>query len=185
MRCTRSVNAKFLLGLGFECPSIYGDPGILTAQFYRPQKVKRSFSIGIIPHHSQRETISRIKLPQNYKFIDISREGDLGVEDFITELVTCERIFSSSLHGIILAQAYGIPAQWIKFEGQKLSQWDDNFKFIDYFSGSGQLVQHPIVLKSISDIYELENITPPEIIPFHNQETLLEAFPMARLKDCT
>lgn len=52
------------------------------------------------------------------------------IENFISELTSCRYVLSTSLHGIILSHAYGIPALWIK----KGYIDTDGFKFHDYFS---------------------------------------------------
>ena len=61
------------------------------------------------------------------KFLDIFD----GVESFISQLTECQFILSSSLHGLIMADSFGIPNQWMvlsdKVEGK-------NFKFYDYYS---------------------------------------------------
>ena len=53
------------------------------------------------------------------------------VGSFISQLTECEFILSSSLHGLIMADSFGIPNQWMvlsdKVEGK-------NFKFYDYYS---------------------------------------------------
>ena len=54
-----------------------------------------------------------------------------NIEHIIDEINKCERILSSSLHGIIVAHAYNIPALWIK-KGDIGSL--NGFKFKDYFS---------------------------------------------------
>ena len=53
----------------------------------------------------------------------------LPIEQFVDELVSCEMIFSSSLHGLIIADAYNIPNRRVIF-GNKLIGGD--FKFNDY-----------------------------------------------------
>lgn len=52
------------------------------------------------------------------------------VEKTINEICSCRFIYSSSLHGLIVSHAYGIPALW--FEHTRLT--GDRFKFYDYFS---------------------------------------------------
>jgi hypothetical protein len=49
-------------------------------------------------------------------------------------LTSCRRIISSSLHGIIFAHAFDIPAAWVKISPRVIG---DGFKFFDYYSSIG------------------------------------------------
>lgn len=139
------LTKQALLKVGCHCPSIYGDPGILLPIFYMP-KIEKRYKVGIVLHHSQREQVSQIaREVVNFKFISPQRQGNTGVEEFIDEISSCEKIFTSSLHGLILAQAYHIPVQWIKIKGLPIHRNSD-FKFFDYFSGIGQSPQYPLML---------------------------------------
>ena len=53
------------------------------------------------------------------------------IEEFVNDVCRCEKIYSSSLHGIVCANAYGIPVERIKL-GDKMIGGD--FKFNDYQS---------------------------------------------------
>ena len=68
-----------------------------------------------------------MKYGDNYKVIDLHTKE---VKSVIDEITSCMRIVSSSLHGIIVAHAYGIPALWV----QNNYVDTDGFKFYDYFS---------------------------------------------------
>ena len=52
------------------------------------------------------------------------------VDKTTDEILKCRKIVSSSLHGIIVAHAYGIPAVWQKFSG---NIFGDDIKYQDYF----------------------------------------------------
>lgn len=60
----------------------------------------------------------------------------LPIEDFVNQLCSCEYIFSSSLHGLIIADAYNIPNKRAIF-GNKLIGGD--FKFNDYELSKGDI----------------------------------------------
>jgi len=51
------------------------------------------------------------------------------IEETLTGILSCEKILSSSLHGIILADAYGISSAWLRSSTPKGLE----FKFYDYF----------------------------------------------------
>ncbi len=74
-----------------------------------------------------------------------------SVEDFVNQIVRCEFAASSSLHGIIISHAYGIPAVWIKF--RDLPSGDDS-KFHDYFLSVGMKVPEVFQISA----YPLESV---------------------------
>lgn len=119
-----------LLALGHECPPVYGDPGLLLPRIYRP-KVKPQYRLGIIPHWED--------ITQAYEFYG-DREDVLiinvtdPVERVVDDVCKCKGIASSSLHGLVVADAYGIPNVWIEFSKKVAGS---PTKFIDYWSGIG------------------------------------------------
>jgi hypothetical protein len=79
------------------------------------------------------------------------------VESYVNQLTSCEAILSSSLHGLIIAGAYGIPAARISF-GEDIG--GDGTKFVDYFE-SVQMPSQPVVRvtrEMFSDLRALEEI---------------------------
>jgi len=60
-----------------------------------------------------------------------------GIEHVLREASKCERIMSSSLHGIILADALGIENQWEYSE----RVFGKGFKFRDYASALGETIE--------------------------------------------
>ena len=125
------LSRKRVLELGYTCPKIYGDPALLLPHFYKGD-IKKTHKIGIIPHYVDYDTIIDWYSDDSHvKVIDLLTDDILQTTD---EILACDRIISSSLHGVIVAQAYGIPAVWVRFS-DKLS--GDNVKFEDYFLSVG------------------------------------------------
>lgn len=56
-----------------------------------------------------------------------------NIEDVLNQMLSCEQIISTSLHGVIVGHAYGIPTIWIKHNDIDT----DGFKFKDYFDSVG------------------------------------------------
>lgn len=104
-----------------------GDPALLLPLIYNPS-VEKIHKIGIIPHYSEYRYFE-----ENFsdKFHVVKLQGE-DVEEITRDILSCEYIFSTSLHGIIVAHAYGIPALWIEYTG--LEKGTNGFKFLDYFS---------------------------------------------------
>lgn len=129
-----------LLKSGVECPEVYGDPALLYPMFYKPDIQKR-YRLGIIAHHFDKES----RILQNFsddpeiRIIDI--EGPItGVVD---QICSCHSVASSSLHGIIAADAYNIPSQYIKLSE---SVGGKGFKFRDYFASVGRTETEPLTV---------------------------------------
>lgn len=101
------------------------DPAMLVSEYFWP-KVSKQWNVGVVPHYSEYEWASRFFKSEGIKIIDVRQD----VEDFVREILSCEYILSSSLHGLILSDTYEIPNLWVKFSRRD----NDSFKFLDYYS---------------------------------------------------
>lgn len=114
------------------CPPVYGDPAVLLPFLYGPRPTKRRHRLGIVPHyvdHLHAENVLRtIMKDEDVVIIDVQS----GPGNVIDSICSCEVIVSSSLHGVIAAEAYGIPAVWVEF-GDGVS--GGGMKFRDYYLG--------------------------------------------------
>ena len=63
--------------------------------------------------------------------IEILRVARAGIEAFLDEMFGCETIVSTSLHGLIIANAYGIPARLASFVDSDRQIHGDGMKFDD------------------------------------------------------
>lgn len=112
------------------------DPGLLMSRLYQPKKpIEKKYDIGIISHWSEEKIIKK-KYGNEYRVISIQRDNP---EKFINDILECKMILSSSLHGIIFAHSYGIPAYHIEFTDLTKN---GNFKFQDYYSSFPELKYH-------------------------------------------
>lgn len=141
------LTRKKLLAEGVECPEIYGDPALLIPFYYRPNKQK-CYKYGIISHVSNQASVANLHL--NGKCI--SECADVRIinlghyihwHDIIDQVCECEVILSSSLHGLIIAEAYHIPNIWIEF-GKPLI--GGHFKFHDFFLSIHRDREKPIFI---------------------------------------
>ena len=110
------------------------DPGLLLSRLYMPtDPIEKKYKIGIIAHYTDEATIRR-KYGNDYHVISMDTND---MEALAREILACEIILSSSLHGIIFAHSYGIPAYHIQF---KDFFNNGNFKFADYYSAFNGLI---------------------------------------------
>ena len=118
-----------LISNNIDCPDIYGDPGLLVSMFYTPT-IERKYIYGYIPHYVDKNNDVLLKLINNTKDYTIIDIEDENIENFIDRINECEYIISSSLHGVILSDAYNIPNVAIKVSNNVVG---NGFKFYDYF----------------------------------------------------
>jgi pyruvyltransferase len=137
------LTRRLLVSQGISCPQIYGDPALLLPSVYSP-KITKKFKVGIIPHYVDYKSafIESVRSDGGVKIINIQNKN---VEQVVTEIASCEILLSSSLHGLIVADAYGIPNMWIKISNGVVG---GNFKFNDYFASVGRTERSPITANS-------------------------------------
>ncbi|MEP7158673.1 MAG: polysaccharide pyruvyl transferase family protein [Chloroflexota bacterium] len=109
--------------VGIDCPAIYGDPGLLLPLVFDPAPMQR-YRLGIVLRHSEEAALGP-GLEGDVRLISM-RSND--VEGTITEMLSCERIVAASLHGLVVADAYGIPSAWLASDTPK----GLDFKYYDY-----------------------------------------------------
>lgn len=173
------LSRQFLLEQGVECPEVYGDPALLLPLFYKPKKKKR-YKLGIVAHiyDESNPLVQRLKGSNDVIIISLqSYENWLHVIDKICE---CELILSSSLHGIIVSDAYDIPNAWVEFSDKVVG---NGFKFRDYFSSVSKNVSEPIRITTPIDINYLDKYKETWESPTCDLSKLIEACPFPLLKE--
>ena len=125
------LSRTLLLKQGIECPEVYGDPALLLPHFFNPEVPKR-YSIGIIPHYIDKGStwLERYRHDPQVLILDI----ESGIQDFVHSVKSCQVVLSSSLHGLICADAYGVPNAWVRFSDDVVG---GDFKFRDYLLSIG------------------------------------------------
>lgn len=138
--------------LGFIAPEVLGDPALLLPLIYQPSNQKK-YRFGIIPHVNHFHHFKSDFLPENVLLIDLNSNN---IENIIEMISSCEKIISTSLHGLIVAHAYKIDALWFYIENQPLH--GDNIKFYDYFSSLSIPAYEPLKLE-INKIFDIKFVT--------------------------
>lgn len=161
-----------MLNKSFDIPT--GDGGLIASYLVK-RPVEKKYKVGIIPHFAEQDHVAFKKLKQKYPnatTINL-REDPLKV---VEKIAACELIVSSSLHGLIVADSFGIPNQWV-IVSNKLK--GDNFKFDDYYSAfdlkSNPLDLNKAEMPTINQIIDNYRVS-PEMVELKKQQ-LLEAFP--------
>ena len=117
----------------FDVSSIpFGDPALLMSQMHTLPANQITHEYGLIPHwiDSGLAVVERLKT-LGVKVIDIRQP----TQSLILELASVKKILSSSLHGLILSDALGIPNARVRLSSNVIG---GDFKFIDYCLSVGR-----------------------------------------------
>lgn len=114
-----------LLSKDYDVPKVYGDPALLYPKIYNPN-IQKTHKWGIIPHFIEMgDPLIHNFEKLGIKIIDICA----GKKEFINQLLSVENVLSSSLHGLIAADAYNIPNARVILSNKIIGK---DFKYRDY-----------------------------------------------------
>ena len=102
------LTKQYIESYGYSVPNIFGDPALLLPNFYKPKIINIcNGKIGVVGHLTNFKKYSN--LPSNFILVNPTWNW----EKVIDYIYSCNLILSSSLHGLILADAYKIPNIWL------------------------------------------------------------------------
>ena len=114
---------------GIERPVALGDPGLLVSRHLaRPS---RRWTLGVVPHgiHDDHPLLLEwaSRYPKDVRIIGTRA----SVASVTRDIARCEAVISSSLHGVVVADSFGIPNAWFELHP---ALWGGSFKFADHES---------------------------------------------------
>jgi len=121
------LSREFLLARGITVPEIYGDPALLLPTLF-PGRFNPSGSIShvVVPNLYDLKFVRERRVPNVVSPLD---SWNLCV----ARILEARLVIASSLHGIVIAEAFGIPARYVRF-----SDIEKPFKYDDYMLGTGR-----------------------------------------------
>lgn len=129
------LTRKVFMDAGMSCPEIYGDPALLISRYYKPV-VSKKHRLGIIAHYTDEDSpVLQDWLKKNPDVLLIRMGHYDRWEDIPDMVCSCEEIWSSSLHGLIVSDSYSVPNRWVKFNGRVVG---GDFKYKDYLLSVGR-----------------------------------------------
>ena len=151
-----------------------GDPGLLAHLLVEKRRTAKTHRIGLICHYKDKGDPTVARLCERYPDV-VEIDIFAPVTQILMEIMASEVVFSSAMHGLIAADALGIPNAWIKLSDRVKG---GGFKFRDYYSVFGidakpaTLDDHLVTKHYVEVIegYHREGL--PGI-----QEKLIECFP--------
>lgn len=151
-----------------------GDPGYLIKRFVDFGEVDKKYKACFVPHHGSLDN-------QVYKMA--GKNNELCVFNIVTcdlsELVKIKQsevVISQSLHGLIFAEALGVPSVWVS------SRFDEawKFKFHDWYSTTFEPFWEPLSLNQpIDQLIANARLSGSKI----DIDELLSAFPTEAIFD--
>lgn len=151
-----------VLKYGHKCPEVYGDPAILMPYIYTPKFEVTHDLLAIA--QLQTEAEFRQKHPDVY-VVSMNTNDYKAVIDAI---VSSKKVITSSLHGIILAEAYGVPAVFYRGLGKRI-----DFKYLDYYYSTKRYDVK--IAESFEEALTMEPLPLPDLSSL--QEGLIKSFP--------
>ncbi len=131
------------LGVG---SALIGDPFVIMSLYCSEIKPEKTRDITYIPHVNffVRRGRSNLKVPEHVCVLDLGAEFDHVLET----IASSKLIVSESLHGLVLADAFGVPNIWIAPSSDMLG---GEYKFRDYYSSTSSpkksVVASPLVFE--------------------------------------
>lgn len=155
------LTAEFLSKHGIHVPEVYGDPALLVPHLFPNRfKISKEYDYVFVPNlHDCNLVINQPNVVSPLQ----------GWNVVIDSILRAKLVLSSSLHGLILAEAYGIPALYVR-----LTETENLFKYKDYYLGTGRKEVDFRFANSIEEGLNTEAMKP---VVF-NKQKLLSAFPL-------
>lgn len=158
------LTAQWLTARGFEVPEVYGDPALLLPTLY-PE----------LSDLASQKRRRRVLVPNLHDSAGWSGHPDfvspIGPwRDVVEAIVTSETVVTSSLHGVIVAEAFGLPVAHVT------STREPEFKFRDYYEGTGRSM--PAMISTLDEALLLSPEGRPGSLDSWSAQDLLDAFPI-------
>lgn len=138
-----------LTGKYYDVP--LADGGLLVDLLMREKPAKK-YEMGLIPHmwHQEEPAINELAGKEGVHLIDIKQSP----QKVAYEIAQCETVASTSLHGLVFADALYVPNAHIIGERELRG---GNFKFDDYYSSFGLEDRTWILSKHLPSCEEIIN----------------------------
>ncbi len=135
------MSAAALRREGVDTPEIFGDPVYFLDRVFPLGEVEKTHDLGVILHLSEiepwdgegpptpRADLIRYRVPEAFrdrvKIMDTRVAPTIdAMRARLVEIASCRAILSTSLHGLVIADVYGVPNAWFGFGGGGLKQID-------------------------------------------------------------
>lgn len=144
--------------IGLPETTVLGDPALLMRRFISAQSKKHRW--GVIPHfmHEQHPMLQQVINELGGLLIDVKYPD---AEETCRSIQQCDFILSSSLHGLIIADAFSIPSVWLRIPPLGAG---DFFKFHDYAESVGRELAQVKIGDPLENLEAIATVADPETI---------------------
>ena len=158
------VTKEILRVIGYDCSKVaMGDPAILMPLIYQPEHIEKKYKFSVVEHFKKKQSAESVSCHK----ISVKTKD---YRNFIDELAASELVISSSLHGIILAEAYGVPAIFVNPDHLMDHQL---MKYYDWYYSTGR--DNVVIAHSVEEALTMTPMPLPHLEEL--QESLIRAFP--------
>ena len=145
---------------------VLGDPGLLASRLLDASKIEKKYELGIIPHYVDAHSplLKNIKV-KNAIVIDVTAP----VEQTLLQIAQCKHVISSAMHGLIVADAFGIPNVRMVLS-DKIAGGD--YKFRDYYSAYDMDLPDKIIMTPETKITDTKFIRDGYRVPYDKVQSI-------------
>ncbi|MGN0601571.1 MAG: polysaccharide pyruvyl transferase family protein [Oscillospiraceae bacterium] len=141
------ITAAVMKEFGYSVENVsLGDPAVILPFIYPKEKSEKIYPYSIINHFTA-------KTKGDGHYINIET---YDYEFFIDEICKSSLIVSSSLHGIILAESYGVPAIFLNDGRNK-----ELIKYYDWYFSTGRM--NVKIANSVEEALKMEPMPLPDL----------------------
>lgn len=144
-----------------DCPEIYGDPALLVSHFFPEFKKKENptYDYLIVVHFADEHLFPKDEWDNVVYSTD-------PWDEILAKIVDSRFVISSALHGVIIAESFGVPARLLRNSNE-----EPLFKYQDYYYGTNR--PNFRYATSVDEAFEMGGEPPFEC----DLEKLYKAFP--------
>ena len=107
--------------------AIFADPAILIPRFFPVfGNGNENRKVLVVPHYADCERAVTLPWGENCQVLHPMKD----TEFLIKEIAGADSVITSSLHILVVAESYGVPAVWVEFSDNVRGK---GFKFIDWY----------------------------------------------------
>lgn len=116
--------ADLLRGLGIRSAAVFGDPALLLPHLWTDEQ------LGIVRGSGGTVLVPNLHDRRHFPPDALSPRG--SPLERVRQIASAQRVIASSLHGVVVAEAFGVPTVLVA------SRTEPSFKYEDYYLGTGR-----------------------------------------------